>query len=298
MTSPVSVTDDDMPQLFQAADRASTGAQEWFVRGTRFRLGLLVLAAAMGIAVWRVGAADIDVLAIVSTVLFVLAILVEGVLWKSRPDKTWYDARAVAESAKTLAWKFAVRSEPFSDPSVDEATMARRLLSRFDEIRRQFPDLELAAVNAQSISPWMKRQRQADWPDRRSVYLRERLQNQKNWYEGKAGYNRGRSNQWRFALIALEFLGFVASLAAAFYEWTPMIAPVIAALVAAVVAWLEAKQHDFNARAYAAAVHDLAQAEARLQLVRTEAEWATEVESAEEAISREHTLWLASRNGP
>jgi hypothetical protein len=292
------VTDDDMPQLFKAADKASIDAQKSFVRGTRVRLGLLVVAAALGVTAWRVGDPKIDVLAIISTALFVLAILVEGLLWKNRPDKTWYDARAVAESTKTLAWKFAVRSEPFSDPTVDEADMVHRLLGRFDNIRQQFAGLELAAVNAQSISPWMREQRQADWPERKAVYLRERLQDQKNWYDGKAKYNRRRSTQWRFALVGLEFFGFVASLVAAFSESAPMLAPALAALVVAVVAWLETKQHDFNARAYAAAVYDLAQAEAKLEVARDEAEWAAEVESAEEAISREHTLWLASRNEP
>lgn len=38
------------------------------------------------------------------------------------------------------------------------------------------------------------------------------------------------------------------------------------------------------------AIHD------RLQMIHDEAEWASEVEQAEEAISREHTLWRASRS--
>lgn len=227
-----------------------------------------------------------------------LALLVESFLWKNRPDKTWYDARAVAESAKTLAWKFAVRAEPFADRTLDEADMVRRLLDRFDEIRRQFVGLDLAAVNSQSVSEWMHGQRDAEWEERRSVYLRDRLRDQKNWYEKKAKYNKRRSTQWRIALVTFEFLGVVSSLMAAFFDSAPLFGPALAALVVAIVAWLETKQHDFNARAYSAAVYDLAQAETKLKFARNEAEWASEVESAEEAISREHTLWLASRNEP
>lgn len=37
--------------------------------------------------------------------MFIAALLVELWLWPVRPDKAWYDGRAVAESAKTLAWK-------------------------------------------------------------------------------------------------------------------------------------------------------------------------------------------------
>jgi hypothetical protein len=43
-------------------------------------------------------------------------------------------------------------------------------------------------------------------------------------------------------------------------------------------------------------VRDLASARLRLELVTTEEAWATEVGDAEEAISREHTVWLASRS--
>lgn len=284
-----------MPQLFQAADTASLAAQADFVNGTRLRLVLVVLSATLGIAALRVGKSQVDILAIFSTLLFVGALVVEGRLWKERPDKTWYDARAVAESAKTLAWKFAVRGEPFFDAELSERDMVRRVIANLEEIRKQFGGLELAPIEAKAVSAWMQEQRRASWPERRQVYLQERLLNQKGWYARKAEYNRKRSSQWRTTLVVVEFLGVGASLGAAFSASTPLFGPALAALVAAVVAWMGTKQHDFNARAYAAAVADLAHAETRLEIVETEQEWATEVLNAEDAISREHTLWLASR---
>lgn len=290
------VTDADMPQLFQAADQASLDAQDAYVNGTRLRLGFIVAAAAVGITSWRVGASNIDVLAIVGTLLFVAALLAETVLWKNRPDRVWYDARAVAESAKTLAWRFAVRGEPFNDSESSEEDTMRVLVERFQGIRDQFSTLELAPSNAPYISEWMRAQRKAPWPERRQVYLDERLKNQKDWYARKSKYNKQRSGQWRAALVGFEFLGVVASLVAAFSESVPLFAPALASLVVAVVAWLETKQHDFNARAYSAAVGDLAKAEVKLDIAENEETWAQEVENAEEAISREHTLWLASRN--
>lgn len=290
-----SVTDEDMPQLFKAADRASLDAQNYLVKGKRMRLVLVVLSAAMGATAWRVGASHVDVLAILSTLLFVGALLIEGLLWKGRPDRTWYDARAVAESAKTVAWKFAVRGEPFRDEGMSEREMLLQVVGTLEDIRLQFRGLDLAAINAKSVSPWMQEQRLSPWDERKALYLHERLLDQKTWYTKKATYNKRRSGQWRAALVVLEFLGVVTSLAVAFSSSVPLFAPMVAALVAAIVAWMETKQHDFNARAYSAAVADLAQAEARLEIAETEQEWANEVKNAEEAISREHTLWLASR---
>jgi hypothetical protein len=74
------------------------------------------------------------------------------------------------------------------------------------------------------------------------------------------------------------------------------LAGIVAALGAAFVAWLSLKQHESLARAYSYAANELALAATRLQSVQGEAEWSVEVDNAEEAVSREHTMWRASRS--
>lgn len=289
------VTDADMPQLFLAADSASLDGQRQYVRGTRARLSFVSIAAIAGVFSWRVGDGDVDVLALAGVVLFVGALLVEGTLWRARPDKTWYDARAVAESAKTLAWKFAIGADPFPS-KLPKKEAVKELLDRLDRVRNEYQHLQLTPVNAQMVTAWMSGQREAPWSERQQIYLDQRLRNQREWYARKAKYNRRRSNQWRVVLVSLEFAGFGLALVEALSPNVPTLTPALAALVGAIVAWVETKQHDFNARAYSAAVSDLARAEAMLLAVNDESEWALEVNDAEDAISREHTLWLASRS--
>ncbi|MCJ0905985.1 DUF4231 domain-containing protein [Rhodococcus sp. ARC_M6] len=289
------MADTDMPQLFQAADQASLEAQKAYVGGTRNRLLLLGAAALLGIFTWRVGVARIDVFALVGMGIFVAALLIDSNLWRERPDKAWYDGRAVAESTKTLAWKFAVCGLPFpADLSGEDAAQA--LLERMHSVREQFRDLQLTPLDVPLISEWMVLQRDSTLEDRRQSYLTARISDQKGWYARKASYNRSRAKRWRSTLVTLELAGVASSLWAAFSESVTALAPAIAALVVGVVAWTETKQHDANARAYAAAVADLASAEAKLQLAVTEESWAREVDDAEEAISREHVIWLATRS--
>ncbi|MEV6283097.1 DUF4231 domain-containing protein [Kribbella sp. NPDC051770] len=295
MTRVDKVPDTDMPQLFQAADGASLEAQASYIGRTRLRLVLISVAAACGIASWRVGEGDVDLLGILGTALFIGALVIETSLWRDRPDKVWYDGRAVAESAKTLAWKFAVCGSPFPS-TMDEAGAARGLADRLDKVKAQFPDLELHPVAAPLVSPWMLEQRRAPIDDRRYTYLKARIEDQQTWYSRKAKYNKRRSKQWRLLLVILEILGAAASLAGALIDVDLFFAPAIAALVGAVVAWIETKQHDSLSRAYSAATADLASAEAKLNLATTDDSWAIEVDDAEEAISREHTVWLASRS--
>lgn len=289
------VSDDDMPQLFQAADRASRVGQSTYVRGSRFRLVLLCVAAATGVVPLRVGAREVDVASLVAVGLFVLALMMEAVLWRDRPERAWYDGRAVAESAKTLAWKFAVAATPFpATLPLPDAT--RLLVERLDAVSHQFWTLELEGVDAPVVSEWMRQCRAAPFAERRRVYLEGRVRDQQKWYAAKARYNRRRARQWRTTLVVLEFTGAAVSLVEATTRTGLFVGPLVAAVAGAVVAWLETKQHDSLARAYSAAVRDLAYARQRLELVESEEAWASEVTDAEEAISREHTVWFASRS--
>lgn len=284
-----------MPRLFQAADAASTKAQSQYLNGTRARLALIALAAATGVGSWRAGRNDIDVLALFGVFFFILALLIEVLLWQWRPDRRWYDGRAVAESAKTLGWKFAVCADPFPR-SVSTTVAQRALIERFDAIRGHYRDLELSPLTTPAVSDWMVAQRAAALEERRQTYLNSRLDDQLNWYSTKQRYNRRRATQWRVALVVLESLGAALSLVGAVTHLDVLLPPTIAAISGVVIAWLAVKQHDLLARAYAAATDDLASAKARLQLVSGEDAWAREVADAEDAISREHTLWLASRS--
>lgn len=278
------VHDSDMPQLFQAADRASIKAQRSYIKGTLLRLLALAVAAVLGVFSWRVGAGRIDVWGIAGVIAFIVAILVELNTWRMRPDKGWYDGRAVAESAKTLAWKFAVGALPF--PKTLEANAARHaLLERLESVRSEFSGLQLEVSTSPAISDWMIRQRESTLSDRRASYLRARIDNQKTWYAGKATYNKRRAQKARVVLIGMELLGVSASLLCALNQGVLVISPAIATIIVGILAWIEAKQYDFNARAYSAAVNDLAYAEEKLKLATSEESWAKEVDDAEEAIS-------------
>lgn len=284
-----------MPQLFQAADAASLEGQRSYVGGIRRRLLYLVIAAVSGVVTWRVGSGHLDVLGLVGMVAFVGAIIEESSLWRRRPDKAWYDGRAVAESAKTLAWKYSVGGLPF--PIGIAANEAERgLIDKLDELKAQFSALELSPVAAPQISDWMSGQRSNSLNERRKTYLEERLLDQQRWYAMKARYNKQRSNHWRFALFVLEFSGAVASLITAVVKTELMLGPALAMIAGAAIAWIETKQHDSLARAYSAACTDLANAEAKLKMADSEELWCREVDDAEEAISREHVVWLATRH--
>src|SRR5262245_4365558 len=113
------VTDADMPATYHAANKASVGAQAWFLRLRLLQLASLGLAAICGAITLKDLAHPA---ATVGATAFVVAGAVTGYLLRSRPEQLWYDARAVAESAKTLAWRYAVGGSPFPVGSADSST--------------------------------------------------------------------------------------------------------------------------------------------------------------------------------
>ena len=131
--------------------------------------------------------------------------------------------------------------------------------------------------------------------ERRRAYISERIDGQRRWYESKALHNQKSARRWRLALVAIESAGVLAALLRAIGLIRIDLAGIAAAIAAAGVAWLSLKQHESLARAYAYAALELALASTRLQSVIDEEEWASEVDKAESAISREHTMWRASR---
>lgn len=286
----------DYPGLFQGADEASLRSQRSYLVGFGVRLSLAVLAAASAAITVRVGGSNTDAAAIVTALAFVGALAVDVSLFRGRPDRNWYQGRALAESVKTLSWRYAVGGAPFAQSMPADAA-DRLFLERIQEIRRDLPMVAMLPTTAPPITEQMRRLRAAPRAERQRAYLDGRVMQQLRWYAAKAGYHHKWAMWFRLSLLALEIVGVAGALAKAFGVVNFDLAGIIAATVAALAAWTSARQHDTTATAYAVTTHELSVIGKLLRREHTERAWAVSVSDAEEAMSREHTLWRASHGG-
>jgi hypothetical protein len=286
---------EEEPALFHAADQASVAAQRRYVLFIRLGLLMALLAAVAGAVNWGHGA--IVWAGVLSAAAFMVAIITELLSRVTRPDRIWYEGRAVAESVKTLAWKFAVGGAPFplSSP-LDECE--ELFLGRLEDLLRDIDrgGLPLTASRGLQITPGMRRLRDTTLRERISVYQRERLGEQQEWYTAKYAFNRRRASQWSYLLLAVEILGVVAGLLLAAGALAFDAIGIASTLVAALGAWSQVRQYDTLAHAYSIAGQELATVLNRSQRRMDEDTWSAFVRDAEEVISREHKLW-ASRRG-
>ena len=289
------VAESEFPPLYTAADRNSLDGQRRFFNATRLRLAMLVLAAAFGLFTWRTAGGDIA--GIGAAVAFVIALLAELYLLQARPDRLWYDGRAVAESAKTLTWRYLVGGSPFGREEVNEREAERLLAERFRQIAGDLRGAHLVPVSdvADQLGQELRRLRGLPLEERRELYRRERIGGQQAWYARAAQRNELRATQWSLVLTTLEALGLAGGVLKATGALSIDLLGLAGAMVAAGAAWVNAKQHQTLANAYAVASHELATISGQVDWAGTEGEWAHFVDQSEEAISREHTLWRASR---
>lgn len=288
---PLSLTGKDLPGLHEGADRASQRGQQVYLTVTGIRNGAAVVAAAASLVSLdnKVG----PVFAFAAAVSFLVALVAELWLWGARPDRAWYDGRALAESSKTIAWRYAAGGLPYGigDSGADDL-----LLASLEGLLRDGPKTDIVASHSPPISQAMRDLRGSPLSVRQEVYIRDRIDDQRDWYAMKARLNSRRGRQWRTVLVATEVLGVVVAFSRAQGWITLDIAGLVAACVAAGAAWFAVKQHEALARAYSYAQNELSLSRDRLSRITTEDEWAAEVADAEEAISREHTMWRASRS--
>jgi conflict system pore-forming effector with SLATT domain len=285
----------EFPALYQAADRASHGGQDLSVRLRAAQLLLLLLAAFLGALAIEVGGLRWG--GLLASIAFAVAGLIEAMMLTLQPDKAWYQGRAVAESVKSLAWRYAVGGRPFGESDLAVRSADSVLAERIQQILADFETIRILPLTGvvHEITDWMGHLRAASLADRKAAYQSDRIENQRLWYSTKARWNESRSVAWSFALLIVQTLGVVGGVLYGTGKINFDLLGVMAAIAAAAVAWLQVKQHSTLTQSYAHAAHELSMIRTLIPTIHSESDWARFVDNAETAISREHMAWRAKR---
>ncbi|MDQ3724321.1 MAG: DUF4231 domain-containing protein [Actinomycetota bacterium] len=285
----------DLPALFRAADASSRDGQ----RAYRWGIGA-ILVTSVGIAVLgAVGGNEWHLaLGVAAAIVFVVALVVQVEVARRRPEEDWYDGRALAESAKSLAWQYAVAGGLYGHGADgSEAECDRRLLA---DLRGLLDDiggghLVSAPGTEPQITAAMRELRGQSLPSRRDAYLTGRVGDQRDWYDDKARLNNRRRRFWLGVVLLAQVIGGVAAVLAAAGVLDLDLLGIAGAFLAASVGWIQLGDYGTLASAYSVACHELGFAEEELRAINNEQAWVEAVSDAEQAISREHRMWRAAR---
>ncbi|MCU1288123.1 MAG: hypothetical protein JWN60_352, partial [Acidobacteria bacterium] len=170
------------------------------------------------------------------------------------------------------------------------------------ELSRKFVDLnnvlDTNILNKPIISDLMWKVRNLSVLERKNYYLTYRIDDQKKWYSNKASFNKKRYKQWFFVIItsqALAMISVVFLIRFPASNWNLL--GFFTTLASSTISWLQLKRHQELKQAYTTTAQELNFIEALSNQVNTDEELSKFVLDSENAISREHTLWLAQRRG-
>ena len=289
----------DYPALYQAAEDASMGGQNTYKRLVQADLALVVAGALLGALAFLVPKDYAAYFAAVAAIVLLGSVVAKFVAKQRSDDKEWFDGRAVAESVKSLTWRYMMRLEPFED----DTTCDQKFIEELDAIREARSGLQFRVgalgEEAEQITPRMREVRQKPVEERRDLYVKERLDDQAGWYGRKSEDNRRLANRLFWAALAAQFIALAIAVwrVASPSAGLSLVGPLLA-LAAAFTAWTQLRRNDELRLSYALASQELLSIKALAAAVDSEQELAKLVRDGEGAISRQHTMWIAKRGKP
>lgn len=282
----------DFPALYRSANDLSLDSQRDFFKALRLHLILLVIAAILSITSishWSVGV--FQLLALLG------ALFCSIYLFTKRPERYWYAGRAVAESIKTITWRYVCRAEPFQNvDSIARSEFQQKLKA----IINQNKDVAQSLTNyldAPQITNEMTKMRARGLDERKTVYADNRIKDQLTWYAKKAGFNRRASNSFFWALIVINSISLIcAILRIKFVDVPYWPTDIFVAIAASLLSWMQAKRFSELASSYALAANEIGFIREQSMLPTSDHEFSIFVGDAENAFSREHTQWVARKD--
>lgn len=281
------------PALYDDADTASKSAQTEFFRLVATEFVLLVAAAIFSLEVFTS-----TPFLIFYALIFIASLVLMLLRTLKKADQDWYKCRALAESIKTSTWRYAMRAQPFDDKQAQDARRDFNLLLKaiFSANQHIGPRIAGLSPSGEQITSDMDDCRNLSLRERKKLYLKKRIRDQRDWYSNKARYNKRNLKIWIGICFSVYVVATVAVLARIPYPHSILPTEPLIVIASSLVGWIQIRRFGELASAYSLTAHEIGILQGRLSDVKTQIQFSDFVNEAELAFSREHTQWVARQH--
>ncbi len=280
------------PALHAVADRASDHQQSLY-----FGLVAAEYAALLMVSVLSVNMIPDRRYIIVYGVLLAVALATLVIRSVLKPEQRWYQARALAESVKTTAWKFAMVAKPFEHDAEDRRRLRQMLQELLDANRSLGSQFDGSRAGGDQITAEMETLRMLPRSERLDIYMRDRVEDQLDWYIRKSKSNSTAGRRFAVALGCLYVIAFVVLLIRLDQPgWIYAHPDPLILLGASVLGWMQIKRFNELGASYGLTAAEIGILKSRTPEIADDIALSIFIDDAEEAFSREHTQWLARRS--
>jgi membrane protein YdbS with pleckstrin-like domain len=212
------------------------------------------------------------------------------------PEKNWYIGRAVAESVKTLSWRYMMRSQPFQN---DNKESRKEFVKRIEQVvtgaRKDNFLVESFSTDDNEITPKMDEMRSLPFLERKESYAKFRIDDQIAWYQKKNGFNK---SMGRLCICLTVFCQLLAAIYLLFLVdkfKTINLTEIFVFIAASIISLAEMNKYKELHYSYSFTEMELRMIRSKFGAISDDKELDEFVGESEQAISREHITWLARR---
>ena len=204
----------------------------------------------------------------------------------------WYLYRALAESTKTITWRFVMCAPPFEATDKDARQVyLSRINAMLDEYKSSLSSFNWSSDDS-FITDEMDQIRRMSQTEKKKMYMNDRVEEQLKWYSSKAKYNKVGRNVVTGLVVLCIAVSFIV-----LYANVPQESNFICVatmICVSCLSWMDAKRYKELYSSYSWTIKDL-------NLLKEEYksncdDVALCVADAENAFSREHSSWLSRKD--
>lgn len=281
--------DNEYPALYRSASDLSAEAQQAFFRafvGHMFFLGVAtVISFINSPTVLSAGMQAMSLLAALACAIYLFTV---------RPERRWYAGRAVAESVKTVTWRFVMRAEPYDHNDSQDRSDFNARLKVIVEQNKEVAKLFTTNLSGDNITESMSLLRSKSTAERQEYYIDYRVNDQLTWYAAKAKHNKRMVKLCFIALLLTIAVAIGFAIARVAYpdaqQWPT---DVFVVLAASILSWVQAKRYQELSASYALTAHEIRFVKGKASVAMSNEDMSKFIGDAENAFSREHTQWIA-----
>lgn len=281
-----------LPALYYSSDSSSRSLQSTYFYALCLNIGGLSAASVLSFfnhPSW--------IAALIQATLLLLTLCSSIYIALNRPLRRWYAARALAESVKTMAWRYACRAEPFDN---DDAQSKVLFVERIRELATQNSSVSGTPVPASTsaqISADMTDVRGMSPDERLRIYINLRVEDQLRWYTEKSASNETAARRLFLIILLLNALAVALAISRVhFFTAENWPTDVFVTLSACALTWFQSKKFGELSASYALAAHEISSLRDLAPSDGSEDALSKYIASAESAFSREHTQWVARQD--
>jgi hypothetical protein len=242
---------------------------------------------------------DIIVVRIINIILLFLIVILSFVFHFYNFQGKWYNARAVAESIKTVSWRYAIKAEPYNIPDNDAKFLFVKSIKHIIDMNHDFKECieaEYSSSSQHNVPNSMTAIRLLSLQERINFYQINRVMEQKDWYTKKSLLNKKRSLQFFLLLIFISSILLILLILSLVKTLDKILFPIesLLSMISILFTWVQTKKYKELEKSYALTAHEIGFIEI-IDIDTDEKLFSDYVSNTENAFSREHTQWIAKK---